>query len=75
MNQTVRTILTILAVAVAGVAAAGIQGMPQWAEVVLAALAAGFAAAGIVPPTMRYDGTRRYVNPHGEQYAKKGTPR
>lgn len=52
MNATVRTVLTVLAVAAAGFAAADPVGVPTWVSVVVASLAAGLAAVGLIPPQM-----------------------
>lgn len=47
MNRTVALILTFLSAALAGLAAADPVGLPTWAQVLVAVLAAGFAAIGI----------------------------
>lgn len=52
MSRTARIILTILAVAVATLAAVDVAGMPTWVDAILAALATGFAAVGIIPPNL-----------------------
>lgn len=47
-----RTLLTVVAVAAATLAAADPFGLPPWVQVVAVAISAGFAAVGIVPPQM-----------------------
>lgn len=47
MNRTVALILTFVAATLAGVAASDPSWMPTWAQVLVGALSAGFAAIGI----------------------------
>lgn len=50
MSTTVRTILIFFAAAIAATAAAPPVDMPGWAAGLIAALAAGFAGIGLLPP-------------------------
>lgn len=57
MSPTLRTILVILAAACAAFAAIDPVGVPEWVQAVVAALSAGLAGAGIVPPSLGDDVT------------------
>lgn len=52
MSSAARVILVFIGVAITALAASGIPGAPEWVEVVLAALAAGFLGIGVVPPQL-----------------------
>lgn len=56
MNTTVRTILIFLAAAVAAFAAAPPVDLPGWVAALIAALAAGFAGIGLLPPSWKLVG-------------------
>jgi hypothetical protein len=50
VSSTARLILVLLAAVLAGLAAADPVGIPEWAQVAIAALSAALAGFGIVPP-------------------------
>lgn len=52
LPPAVRTLLVFLSMVVAALAAAPPTDLPGWAAAVLAALAAGFAGLGLVPPSL-----------------------
>lgn len=49
-STTIRTLLVFLASAIAALAVVDPVGMPEWLQVAVAALSAGFAGVGILPP-------------------------
>lgn len=61
MSTTVRTVLVFLAAATAAFAAAPPVDLPGWAAALIAALAAGFAGLGILPPAWVQSGTHTAV--------------
>lgn len=61
MSTIVRTVLVFLAAATAAFAAAPPVDLPGWAAALIAALAAGFAGLGILPPSWVQSGTHTAV--------------
>lgn len=54
-SKTARTIATFVAAVAALVAAVNPMDLPPWAQGIAACLVVGFAAIGIIPPTMDVD--------------------
>lgn len=53
MSRTLRTALTILAVAIACVSAANPADLPTWVAIAIAGISTGLASVGITPPQLK----------------------
>jgi hypothetical protein len=66
LSPVARLVLTFLAAALAALAAIDPVGIPEWAQAIIAAAAAGFAGIGILPPS--------YTHPSAQVTTTKPRP-